>query len=161
MQVATVPPAPPSGAVVVVFAIGPEETNKRWKVAPMLGVGDVEKAVDYYVDELGFERPTHVFGSETEKVYAIVRRDEVEIHLQIRRSPMALKRGLHDGDAYIFVPDAKELRDEFAGRAVKFLRDLEAEPYGLLDFTIETPFRHRLTFGSELDAKDIPPPQEQ
>ena len=126
----------------------------------MLGVHDVERAVDYFVNGLGFERPSHVFGSETEKVYAIVRRDGIEFHLQIRRAPTTSERGQHDGDAYVFVPDARDLRNEFVGRGVKFVRDLEAEPYGLLDFTIETPFGHRLTFGSELDAKEIPPPQE-
>ena len=137
------------------------ETSQRWSIAPTLGVKNVVEAVEYYVSQLGFERPSHIFGSETEKVYAIVRRGGVEIHLQIRRSPDACTRSPQDGDVYVFVPDAKALRDEFVGKAVDLIRDLEAEPYGLLDFTIETPFGHRLTFGSELDAQDVPPPREE
>jgi uncharacterized glyoxalase superfamily protein PhnB len=138
-----------------------EEAAGRWAISPVLGVRDVLRAVDYYADVLGFERPEHVYGSESEKVYAIMRRGGVAIHLQIRRTPEPRQRGTHDGDGYVFVPDARALRDEFAAKGVNITRDLEAEPYGLLDFSIETPFGHRLTFGSELDPKDVPPPRDE
>lgn len=137
------------------------EKGQRWGVAPMLGVDNVVQAVDYYVDVLGFDRPSHIFGAEDEKVYAIVRRGGIEIHLQIRRSPEVRTRGPQDGDAYVFVPDAEVLRDEFAKSGANITRDLEAESYGLVDFTIETPFGHRLTFGSELAPEDVPPVREE
>jgi uncharacterized glyoxalase superfamily protein PhnB len=133
----------------------------QWEISPVLGVADVLEAVDYYAEQLGFERPEHVFGSEAEKVYAIVRRGGAAVHLQIRRQPDDRERGTHDSDGYVFVPDACALRDEYADKGVNITRDLEPEPYGLLDFSIETPFGHRLTFGSELDPADIPAPREE
>jgi catechol 2,3-dioxygenase-like lactoylglutathione lyase family enzyme len=127
----------------------------------MLGVDNVIQAVDYYVDMLGFDRPSHIFGAPDDKVSAIVRRGGIEIHLQIRRAPDERARGPHDGDVYVFVPDAKVLRDEFANNGVHITRDIEAEPYGMLDFTVETPSGHRLTFGSKLAPEDVPPAREE
>jgi uncharacterized glyoxalase superfamily protein PhnB len=125
--------------------------ERPWRVAPILGVDDVVTAVGYFVDELGFTRPSRIWGSEEEKVYAVLRRRNIEVHVQIRRQDEEIARGEHDGDADFFVDDVKALRNEFRRKNVTIRRDLEDEPYGLLDFTVETPWGHRITFGSEVD----------
>lgn len=128
-----------------------------WRVAPCLGVKSVAAAVDYFVEQLGFARPERLYGPAGEEVYAVTCRDGIEVHLQIRRGGVfPTDRRSDDGDAYFFVPDADALRAEFGSRSVKVVRDLLSEPYGLRDFTIETPDGHRLTFGSELPPGAVP-----
>jgi uncharacterized glyoxalase superfamily protein PhnB len=125
-----------------------------WRIAPTLGVRDVSEATDYYTKVLGFECPGGVFegvGPGEGGVYAIVRRGDVEIHLQIRRRDVfAGSRESIEGDAYIFVPDVDGLFDEFESKGVKIHRQPEDAPYGLRDFVIEDPEGHRLTFGSPI-----------
>jgi hypothetical protein len=111
----------------------------------------VPEAVDFFCEQLGFERPLMLHGPAEDPVYAIVRRGGIEVHLQIRRRTVfAGPRENHEGDAFFVVPNADELRTEFASKSLKFLRDIQDEPYGLRDFTIETPQGHRLTFGTPL-----------
>src|SRR5688572_10391235 len=123
----------------------------NWQVAPMLGVSSVPDAVSFFCEKLGFEPPQALYGPPEERVYAVVRRGGIEVHLQIRRRGIfAAPREDHEGDAYFQVADVDALRAEFAAKSVKFLRDVQDEPYGLRDFTIESPDGHRLTFGSPL-----------
>lgn len=127
--------------------------SKPWEVAPVLGVRNVLDAIEYYCEKLGFERPEQVYIPGGEAVYAIVRRGGIAVHLQIRRREVfAGPRELHEGDGYFLVENVDALRDEFAARGVKLLRDVQDEHYGIRDFTIETPDGHRLTFGTELFA---------
>ena len=122
---------------------------------PVLGVPDVRAAVDYFRDVLGFscDPDTGVLAGVGDEpaVYGIVRRDDVTIHLQIRRRPVwAGERESIEGDVYFFVSDADALCAEFRARGGVIFRDLLDEPYGLRDFTLETPDGHRLTFGTPL-----------
>ncbi len=125
-----------------------------WRIAPTLGVRDVKKAVEYYVSVLGFECPGGVFEGVAPGeggVYAIVRRADIEIHLQIRRREVfAAKRESIEGDAYLFVPDVDAIFEEFKAKDVVIHRAPEDAPYGLRDFVIEDPEGHRLTFGTPL-----------
>jgi uncharacterized glyoxalase superfamily protein PhnB len=125
-----------------------------WRIAPMLGVRDVNQAVEYYTSVLGFECPGGVFEGVAPGeggVYAIVRRGDVEIHLQIRRRDLfAGKRESIEGDAYLFLPDVDALFAEFEAKGAKIHRPPEDAPYGLRDFVIEDAEGHRLTFGSPI-----------
>jgi catechol 2,3-dioxygenase-like lactoylglutathione lyase family enzyme len=123
-----------------------------WEVAPTLGVPSVVEAVEFFCGKLGFSRPLQLYGPSHAPVYAIVSRGGVAVHLQIRRGPdRSGPREDHDGDAYFRVPDVDALRAELATKGVHVHRDIQDEPYGLRDFTIETPQGHRLTFGTPLD----------
>jgi uncharacterized glyoxalase superfamily protein PhnB len=124
--------------------------SERWEVAPTLGVQSVPDAVEFFCQKLSFERPRELYGPASEPVYAIVRRGAISVHLQIRRRAVfAGPREDHEGDAYFYVEDATALHHEFLAKGVRMHRDIQDEPYGLRDFTIETPDGHRLTFGSE------------
>ena len=124
----------------------------NWNVAPMLGVRDVRKSADYYQSVLGFHcAPDGIFGGVGDEgaVYAILRREGILIHLQIRRRPLHLDaRQDHEGDAYFYVGDVDALYAEYRQRNVKIHRPLQDEEYGVRDFTIETPDGHRLAFGT-------------
>lgn len=113
---------------------------------PILGVPDVTAARDYFVDSLGFAC-TGFFEPAGEAVYAIVARAGGEIHLQIRRGTSPRRREDHETDAFIVVADVDALRAELEGK-VRVLRDIQDEPYGMRDFTIELPFGPRIAFAT-------------
>ena len=133
------------------FGVDGSHADTTWVTAPVLGCRDVEAAMSWFVDTLGFSCPGGLFTPPGhEPVYAILFREGASIHLQIRRRPVFLaERQAHEGDAYIFVDDVDALHDEFAKRGVTIIRPPQDEPYGLRDFTIETVTGHRLTFARE------------
>ena len=124
-----------------------------WRAAPVLGVRSVAEAADYFEKVLGFACPGGLHGADGEPpVYAVMRRDGSEVHLQIRRREVfAGPRGSFEGDAYVFVDDVDALFEELKSRGATILRPPMDEPYGLRDFTIETPDGHRVAFASDLE----------
>ena len=126
----------------------------QWRVAPILGFRDVRKAAEYYRDVLGFNERNVMDGiGEEGAVYAILDKDGIEIHLQIRRREIfANKRESIESDAYFFVPDPDALHIELVRRGASVLRPPQDEPYGLRDFTVEDLEGHRLVFGTPLHA---------
>ena len=129
------------------------DNSDAWRIAPMLGFRDVRKAVDYYCDTFGFSNPGGVFDGVGDEgaVYGIVRRDGIEIHLQIRRSdPLPDGRESIEGDVYVFVPDVEALYEELRSLGARVFRPLRDEPYGLRDFTVEDLEGHRITFGQPI-----------
>jgi catechol 2,3-dioxygenase-like lactoylglutathione lyase family enzyme len=130
----------------------PLMSSNEWTVAPVLGVTDVEKSVDYFCDSLGFhcDRATAVYGGTDGAVYAVLQQGSISVHLQIRRGPvLAEPRGRTDTDAYFYVPDSDALYVQYKLKSVRILREIENSSYGLRDFMIETPDGHRLVFGSD------------
>jgi catechol 2,3-dioxygenase-like lactoylglutathione lyase family enzyme len=123
----------------------------NWEIAPILGVPDVKAAVEFFCATLGFTRPDRLHGGQGEPpVYAIVRRAGIAVHLQIRRGPTAARYDEHESEVSFLVDDVDALHAELAARRVIFLRDIQDEPYGMRDFTIETPFGVRLLFCAPL-----------
>ena len=133
------------------FGVDPDHAKAEWEAAPVLGCRDVEAAMSWFVETLGFTCPGGLFTPpDHEPVYAIVFREGASIHLQIRRRPVFLaERQAHEGDAYIFVEDPDALHEEYEAKGVTIIRPPQDEPYGLRDFTIETATGHRLTFARE------------
>ena len=133
------------------FGTDGDQPGSAWVAAPVLGCRDVEAAMSWFVDTLGFSCPGGLLTPPGhEPAYAIVFREGAGIHLQVRRRPVFLaERQAHEGDAYIFVDDADALHEEFAAKGVTIIRPPQDEPYGLRDFTMETPTSHRLTFATE------------
>lgn len=95
---------------------------KLKKIAPQFVVPDVVKTAEYYRDQLGF----NILGYFADPpVYAMVARDEVEIHFgkadgsrtQVNES---VRKGL-GSDAYIWVSDIDQLFEELSGKNVEIL----------------------------------------
>jgi uncharacterized glyoxalase superfamily protein PhnB len=121
---------------------------------PIFGVRDVRSAAEFYRDQLGFfldpQNGIYVpFGEEA--VYAILSREGLEIHFQIRRNDFPrVKKGKLDRDAYAFVMNVEELWAEYRTRNITIVQELSDAPYGLREFTIEDPFGFSISFGSAL-----------
>ena len=121
-------------------------------VAPVLGCEQVMAVAEWFRDVLGFDLdPARVFALDAREgaSYAIVDRDGIEVHLQLRR--VAGPHVSADPNAYDFyarVPDADALHAELVGRGAKIVQPLEVQPYGMRDFSVESPEGHRVMFGS-------------
>ena len=126
-----------------------------WSIAPVIGSTNVANSVEYYCEQLGFQNPNGIFrpeGEETPGVYAIITRDNINLHIQIRRRELHPDdRELIESDVYIYVDDVDPLFKEFNGRGATIARRITDGPnYGLRDFVIEDLDQNRLIFGSPI-----------
>ncbi|MEC7367998.1 MAG: VOC family protein [Pseudomonadota bacterium] len=126
-------------------------SKNRPRVAPVLGAQDVSQAVQWYCQKLGFRCPSGVYqGMDDQPVYAVLKRDEIDIHIQIRRrQPQPDSRQSIETDAYFYISEAETLFNHCKAQGVNIIRPLQASDYGLIDFMIEDPAGNRLVFGSE------------
>ena len=131
------------------------DTESRWRVAPILGAADVRKAVDYYVEKLGFEcGPAAVFepSGPDGAVYALLERGGADLHLQIRRVPNERERQRIERDVYFYVPDVDALHDELRGRGATIVAFPKNARYALRELEVVDLDGNRITFGSAIGS---------
>jgi len=122
---------------------------KLLKVAPQLVVPDVVKAAEYYRDELGFT----ILGFFAEPpVFAMVARDDVEIHLgkgdgNTVQLNEAVRKGL-GSDVYIWVDDIDELFREFSVRNVEIVEGPVKRIYNCTEVVIRDINGFQIVFGA-------------
>jgi catechol 2,3-dioxygenase-like lactoylglutathione lyase family enzyme len=111
---------------------------------PALPVSDIARAVDYYEGKLGFRR-RHV-----EDDYAILTRDEVEIHLWAANKPNVPGAGPElagTASCRILVSGVKDLYKECQDANVVHPNGwLAAQPWGTEEFTALDADRNAITF---------------
>jgi predicted enzyme related to lactoylglutathione lyase len=118
------------------------------KLAPQFVVPDVVKTAEFYRDELGFTILGYFLDPP---VYAMVRRDDAEIHfgkadsdkIQVNES---VRHGLGT-DAYIWVSDINELFRELSERSVQILAGPIERVYGSREVVIKDCNGFQLVFG--------------
>ena len=116
------------------------------RAAPVFPVGDVNVAVRWYVEKLGFT-PVHVNADLSgEANYAIVRLGDVEIHLlqngfdgEPVRSPAEAMFTIRGS-----VGDLDDLCKRCVELGLGFLRELADQPWGARDFTVLDPDGNRI-----------------
>jgi uncharacterized glyoxalase superfamily protein PhnB len=125
--------------------------STAWRLEPVVGATDVKQAVGYYTDVLGFECTSVLEGVGDEGgVYALLRRNGIGLHIQIRRRPLYPQgRNRIESDLYFFVEDADALFEELKARGARLIREVQDGPnHGLRDFVVEDLDGNRLIFGS-------------
>lgn len=118
-------------------------------IAPQFLVDDLERAIAYYRDKLGFG-----LDFVYESFYASVSRDGFAIHLK-HGSRLAAdreyqKRNEHL-DAYISVSGIRGLFSELERRGARVIKPLEQQPWACLDFYVEDPDGNILCFSERND----------
>src|SRR5215468_8376339 len=106
------------------------------QIAPQFFTVDIPSTLAYYRDKLGFQ----CLGTWLDPpVYAIVARDQKAIHFRCAEPPTANPQKFEEEllDAYLFVDDADALYDEYAGKGVEFVRDLNNTPWNTREFVIK------------------------
>lgn len=125
----------------------------HWRASPVLGVRHVRQAAKYYRDIFGFSldpvdgvfQPTE---DEPGGVYAIVKRDGVWVHFQIRRGDFPERTGQPlERDVYVYVAGLDELHADLQRRGAVVIQPPRVAPYGLREIVVEDLNGYRLTFG--------------
>jgi uncharacterized glyoxalase superfamily protein PhnB len=119
------------------------------KLAPTLIVEKVEPSVKFFTEKLGFEKEIDVPGEEG-LVFAMLKKGEVEIHLQDRKSVakdmpyLANCKTPSASFLYIDVVDVRTLYETLSDCEV--IVPLEKTFYGALHFFIKEPGGHVIGF---------------
>ena len=121
-----------------------ERATQLTGIAPQFLVDDLDRAIAYYRDQLGFE-----LDFKYQSFYAAVTRDGLAIHLKCAPKFVADREHRKQSehlDAYIAVSDVRGLFNELTRRGAQVLRPLEERPWGCLDFYVEDPDGYILRF---------------
>jgi len=119
-------------------------------IAPQFLVDDLDRAITYYCERLGF-----ALDFEYESFYASVSRDGFAIHLK-HAPKLAVEREHRKQnehlDAYISVSNIRDLFSELETRGAQIIKLLEERPWACLDFYVQDPDGYILCV-SESNAK--------
>jgi catechol 2,3-dioxygenase-like lactoylglutathione lyase family enzyme len=116
-------------------------------IAPQFLVDDLERAVEYYCEKLGFE-----LDFKYESFYAAVKRDGFAIHLKCAPkfgAEREHRRVNEHLDAYVSVSEIRGLYSELEGRGAKIIKPLEARPWRCVDFYVEDADGYILCFSEQ------------
>ena len=119
------------------------------QIAPVFFTLDIPGTIAYYEAKLGFK----CLGTwQDPPVYAILARDQHEIHFRCADPPTANPNKYSDEllDAYLFVEDADALYAEYAERGVELVRELAKMPWGSREFVVKDRDGRLLAFGANL-----------
>lgn len=113
----------------------PNTSPKIKGIAPQFLVDDLETAVAYYRDKLGFD-----VDFRYESFYAGVSRNGASIHLKC--APKTISDREHRKanehlDAYVDVSNVDALFAELTARGANIIRGLEDQPWQCRDFYVE------------------------
>jgi len=116
-------------------------------IAPQFLVDDLDRAIAYYRDRLGF-----ALDFTYDSFYASVSRDGFAIHL--KEAPKLLADRAHRKqhehlDASITVSGIRELFSELQSRGAQVIKPLEERPWACLDFYVEDPDGYILSFSEQ------------
>jgi catechol 2,3-dioxygenase-like lactoylglutathione lyase family enzyme len=116
-------------------------------ITPQFLVDDLDRAIAYYRDRLGFE-----LAFIYESFYAAVTRDGFAIHL--KEAPKLAGDRAHRKenehlDAYIAVSGIRGLFSELQMRGADVIRPLDERPWACVDFYVEDPDGYILCFSEQ------------
>jgi catechol 2,3-dioxygenase-like lactoylglutathione lyase family enzyme len=117
-------------------------------ISPFFIVADVDAALAFYRDQLGFEVTFR--GPEEEPFFGIVRRDGAMIMFKdvgVPPLPNCQREAGARWDAYLYVPDPDVLAGEFESRGVGFSAPLKDTGDGLRGFELRDVDGYVLFFG--------------
>jgi catechol 2,3-dioxygenase-like lactoylglutathione lyase family enzyme len=116
-------------------------------IAPQFLVDDLDRAVAYYRDRLGF-----AVDFTYESFYAGVSRDGFAIHLKHAAKLAADRAHRKDNehlDAYIAVSGVRGLFSELQRRGADVIKPLAERPWACIDFYVEDPDGYILCFSEQ------------
>jgi uncharacterized glyoxalase superfamily protein PhnB len=129
-------------------SVADQVATRITRIAPQFLVGDLDRAIAYYRDRLGF-----TLDFMYEDFYASVSRDGSAIHLKHgpRLEGESAFRKQHEHlDAYIAVSGIRGLFDELQGRGATVIKPLEERPWSCLEFYVQDPDGYLLCFSEQI-----------
>jgi catechol 2,3-dioxygenase-like lactoylglutathione lyase family enzyme len=116
---------------------------KFGRVAPTITVRDIQSAIAFYVDVLGF---TKVFENGDPIGFVILEKDSAELHLTWNKSHKATTQNV----AHMMVSDAKALYDHCVANKVRIIKSIRDADFGLRCFVFADPDGNRIDVGEEI-----------
>ena len=116
-------------------------------IAPQFLVDDLDRAIAYYCDQLGFD-----LDFKYQSFYAGVTRDGFSIHLKHAPKLAADREHRKQNehlDAYISVSNIRGLFSELERRGAQVIKPLQARPWACVDFYVEDPDGYILCFSEQ------------
>jgi predicted enzyme related to lactoylglutathione lyase len=129
----------------------PDTAPRITSFAPQLLVDDLDRAIGFYRDVLGF-----AFSPTWGGFYAIGERDGFAVHLKC--APKTAEDRVHRRqeehlDIYASVIGVRALYERCEAKGVTILKPLAATPWGTIDFYIEDPEGYIIAFGESTSSK--------
>ena len=110
------------------------------RAAPGIGVSDMNRAIGFYRDVLGF---AVAFQNGDPVIFTILERDAAELHLLL--SPGW--RGPDFNVAHLFVDDVDALHQHCVAAGVPIIKAIADKDYGMRAFVIADPDGNRIDIG--------------
>jgi catechol 2,3-dioxygenase-like lactoylglutathione lyase family enzyme len=118
-------------------------------LAPVFVVPEVQQALDWYRDKLGFDVENWEPAPAT---YGYARRDGWTIHVShgepARPNHEVVQPDLYD--VYLFTDDVAALHAEFTASGVDILHEPIERPWRMREIRVQDPFGYILAFGEPL-----------
>ncbi|HVX42610.1 MAG TPA: VOC family protein [Mycobacteriales bacterium] len=128
---------------------GPTDSGAQLNsVSPFFIVSDLQRAVNFYRDRLGFA--VTYSGPDGDPFFAVIRRDGVQLMLKavgVAAQPNRQRQPDARWDAYLHVSRPEPLAAEFRDRGVTFSSDLADTDDGLRGFELTDADGYVLFFG--------------
>jgi predicted enzyme related to lactoylglutathione lyase len=119
-------------------------------ISPVLLVADVDRAVEYYRNRLGFE--CEVYGEPPD--FVVAKRDQATILMALCREPERIVPNWTIVDnvwnAYIRVDDVESIYAEVQKRGAPIDYTIYDAPSGFREFGVQDPDGHDIAFGQPL-----------
>jgi uncharacterized glyoxalase superfamily protein PhnB len=124
----------------------------HFRIAPYFIVPDVVAAAEFYRDKLGFHFDRY-WGEPPG--FVMMKCDGIVVMLKkVEGVDQSFpNHAVHPNacwDAYVWVPDAQKLYEEFKSNGVTIAREIEETEYGCRDFDVRDLNGYVLCFGQEL-----------
>jgi predicted enzyme related to lactoylglutathione lyase len=133
------------------------DSIKNFKIkqmSPQLRVADVERAIEFYTEKLGFK-----VDFRYEDFYAGIVKDGYSIHLKIAEHPIEQKSQHEDSDPLEILFSVDHIHDlykELSGKSVRVIQPLREMPYGI-EFYIADPDGNVIAFLENTTRKNWEP----
>lgn len=121
------------------------------KVKPVFRIFDYQKAIEFYVDFLGFKIDWENRGDDgNAPVYMQISRGDVTLHLSEHHGD-----GCPGANVFVELKDVKEYNKELLDKKYKYNRPgVDDTEWGFITMTVNDPFGNRISFNQYLDSRN-------
>ncbi|KMQ64732.1 bleomycin resistance protein [Chryseobacterium angstadtii] len=122
---------------------------KAEKIIPVLRIFDYQKAVEFYVDWLGFEVMWEHYFHENAPAYMEVKKGNMVFHLSEHHGD-----GTPGSRVFIWGEEVAEYHKELIDKQYAYNRPgLEKTFYDAVSFAVDDPFGNKIIFNEEFDEE--------
>ena len=122
---------------------------KMQKVIPVLRIFDYKKAIEFYIDWLGFNIVWQHTFEENTPVYMEIEKDGITLHLSEHHGD-----GTPGSRVFVWCTGLKEYHTELINKQYKYNRPgFDEAFYGAWAVTVIDPFNNQITFNEKIPSK--------